>query len=153
MSSSSNSSEFEEEQNDDSNHPIGLCKQCGLFGPLYENELCRLCYNDHIDQINSPSQSDDDSVCEKDDPTTYSDTNEIETQHFSFLVHASTKYDFHGEPKECPICLEKLKDGDEVISLPCAHTFHFQCITSWLSEHDTCPLCRNPISNFNQSQK
>lgn len=45
---------------------------------------------------------------------------------------------------ECAICLEELKDGDKCrMFLPsCNHTFHKACVDLWLSEDNTCPLCR-----------
>lgn len=47
---------------------------------------------------------------------------------------------------ECSICMESVEVGTEVAILPCKHWFHFECIKSWLSEHDTCPHCRKPIT-------
>jgi len=47
---------------------------------------------------------------------------------------------------ECSICMDRVELGTEVTVLPCNHWFHFECIESWLKEHDTCPHCRNPIT-------
>ena len=44
---------------------------------------------------------------------------------------------------ECPICNEQLIDGVNVLS--CGHRFHNECIESWLTSHNSCPLCRRPI--------
>ena len=153
MSSSSSDDEIDSTEPDSST--TGLCKQCGVFGPLYGDELCELCYNDSIDQINSPHNSDDDSLCEVDEDNDEDndesfDNNEVketsQSQRFFSLINLSMKYSFHGESVDCSICYEKLKNDDEVITLPCAHTFHFSCAVSWIKEHDNCPLCRNPIS-------
>ncbi|KAB5540398.1 hypothetical protein GE09DRAFT_255128 [Coniochaeta sp. 2T2.1] len=46
---------------------------------------------------------------------------------------------------ECTICIDELKVGDEVTVLPCKHWFHGECVTLWLKEHNTCPICRTPI--------
>lgn len=46
---------------------------------------------------------------------------------------------------ECTICIEELHVGDEVTVLPCKHWFHGECVTLWLKEHNTCPICRTPI--------
>ena len=50
----------------------------------------------------------------------------------------------------CGVCLEELKEGDEVLELPCKdkHYFHIKntvCdgIYPWLKENNTCPLCRH----------
>ncbi|KAI9757233.1 MAG: kinetochore-associated Ndc80 complex subunit spc24 [Chaenotheca gracillima] len=46
---------------------------------------------------------------------------------------------------ECSVCMDDVKLGEEVISLPCGHWFHELCSTMWLKEHDTCPICRTGI--------
>ena len=152
-----NSSDDDDSTGINSNPSIGLCKQCGLFGPLYGDELCELCYNDSIDQLNSPHHSDDDSLCEVDEDDYETLENEVkessESQRITSIAERSMKYSFKGEPVDCSICYEKLKHGDEVITLPCAHSFHFTCAVSWIKEHDNCPLCRNPISKSFFSMK
>lgn len=53
-----------------------------------------------------------------------------------------------GEGKaECTICIDEIKKGDEVSVLPCKHWYHGDCVTLWLKEHNTCPICRMPIEN------
>ena len=47
---------------------------------------------------------------------------------------------------ECSICMDEVPLGDQVTELPCHHWFHFECIKAWLSEHDTCPHCRQGIT-------
>jgi len=47
---------------------------------------------------------------------------------------------------ECHLCLEDMKKGDNVIILPCQHTFHSQCAQELVShQHIVCPLCRKSI--------
>ena len=46
---------------------------------------------------------------------------------------------------ECTICMDEVELGAKVTVLPCSHWFHFECIHAWLSEHDTCPHCRQGI--------
>ena len=45
----------------------------------------------------------------------------------------------------CTICLETFKEGDELRSIPCNHSFHSHCINTWLSNHNSCPNCRHII--------
>ncbi|OBA19754.1 zf-UBP-domain-containing protein [Metschnikowia bicuspidata var. bicuspidata NRRL YB-4993] len=48
----------------------------------------------------------------------------------------------------CPVCLEKLDcEISGLLTIPCQHTFHCQCLSKW--RDDTCPVCRytNSISN------
>jgi E3 ubiquitin-protein ligase RNF115/126 len=47
---------------------------------------------------------------------------------------------------ECSICMDEVNIGEEVTVLPCKHWFHHQCVGAWLLEHDTCPHCRQSIS-------
>ncbi|CUS09096.1 unnamed protein product [Tuber aestivum] len=47
---------------------------------------------------------------------------------------------------DCAICKEELVMDEEVSQLPCKHCYHFQCVSRWLEEHDTCPICRHPIT-------
>ncbi len=46
------------------------------------------------------------------------------------------------ERTRCNICLEDFCSGDTVLSLPCFHIYHENCIVHWLGEHKTCPICR-----------
>ncbi|CUM63634.1 uncharacterized protein PRCAT00001216001 [Priceomyces carsonii] len=48
----------------------------------------------------------------------------------------------------CPVCLEKMDATiTGLLTIPCQHTFHCQCLSKW--KDDTCPICRysNNISN------
>ena len=55
-------------------------------------------------------------------------------------VHDPSKLD--PEKKNCVICLEDFKEGDDIIILPCIHVFHKTCITDWLQSHNDCPICK-----------
>lgn len=50
----------------------------------------------------------------------------------------------------CSICLEHLGSSELLWSLPCAHTFHFSCISAWLIQKSECPLCRLPVDGVAQ---
>ncbi|KAL0471481.1 hypothetical protein QR685DRAFT_204544 [Neurospora intermedia] len=52
---------------------------------------------------------------------------------------------------ECTICIDDMYKGEEVTVLPCKHWFHGECVTLWLKEHNTCPICRMPIEGNNPS--
>jgi hypothetical protein len=46
----------------------------------------------------------------------------------------------------CAICFSEVEEGSEVKSLPCDHSFHDYCISSWLNRgNDTCPLCKHVV--------
>ncbi|KAF3773437.1 E3 ubiquitin-protein ligase [Nymphaea thermarum] len=42
----------------------------------------------------------------------------------------------------CPMCLEEFGANGDVSEMPCGHRYHVDCITNWLENHNTCPLCR-----------
>ena len=48
---------------------------------------------------------------------------------------------------ECVVCLEEYVDGEsKVMSLPCGHEFHAECITPWLvNRRRTCPICKGDV--------
>ncbi|KAL8043543.1 hypothetical protein ABFX02_09G126100 [Erythranthe guttata] len=53
---------------------------------------------------------------------------------------------------ECAVCLCEVSEGEKARLLPkCNHGFHLECIDMWFQSHSTCPLCRNPVANQNQS--
>jgi len=49
-----------------------------------------------------------------------------------------------GKPK-CVICVDEMVKGDKASILPCNHFFHGECVTPWLKQHNTCPVCRRSI--------
>ena len=42
----------------------------------------------------------------------------------------------------CSICFEQFNDEEECRELKCNHMFHQKCVDTWLTEHITCPVCR-----------
>ena len=45
----------------------------------------------------------------------------------------------------CPICSEVLEDPLETQA--CQHAFCRPCISTWLGDHDSCPLCRHKLNS------
>lgn len=41
--------------------------------------------------------------------------------------------------EECPMCYEQLTNP---VTTPCKHIYCRECISTWLSEHTSCPMCR-----------
>lgn len=40
----------------------------------------------------------------------------------------------------CTICTDQIKE--DFCASPCGHTFHFECLSQWLTHQKTCPQCR-----------
>ena len=56
----------------------------------------------------------------------------------------------HKESISCCICQDEIKEGEQVVTLPCHHTFHSafdQCagIEHWIEKAGNCPLCKRPV--------
>ena len=45
------------------------------------------------------------------------------------------------EEHACTICFGPLVEGDRVGALDCGHVFHVECLKTWLSRRNACPLC------------
>ncbi|MQL91036.1 hypothetical protein Taro_023652 [Colocasia esculenta] len=47
---------------------------------------------------------------------------------------------------ECAVCLGRFDDEELLRLLPkCKHTFHVECVDTWLDAHSTCPICRHRV--------
>ena len=49
------------------------------------------------------------------------------------------------EAPTCVICLDDFESGQTIRRLPCNHSFHSECVDTWLRKNATCPNCRAPI--------
>lgn len=47
---------------------------------------------------------------------------------------------------KCTICIEDFVTGQCAALLPCNHPFHEGCVVPWLKMHNTCPMCRAPVT-------
>jgi hypothetical protein len=50
---------------------------------------------------------------------------------------------------ECVICLESIQDDN--ITLECGHKFHNYCVSNWLKNQQSCPICRTMVFNNNEN--
>jgi hypothetical protein len=49
---------------------------------------------------------------------------------------------------DCSICLEEIKDTQRITVIrSCQHGFHELCLQPWLQTKSTCPNCRGPLRN------
>ena len=50
------------------------------------------------------------------------------------------------EIEKCVICQCEYEFGDQIISLPCTHGFHYPCGAEWLLNHSKlCPISKNNV--------
>lgn len=49
----------------------------------------------------------------------------------------------------CSICLSDTAH-QQVKKLPCGHTYHAECIDTWLGQNHTCPVCRASLLESKQ---
>lgn len=68
-------------------------------------------------------------------------------------LYAFVASEEHKKMGDCSICLDDLvlEDGDHekiyLFKSPCGHVFHDECMTNWLRNNDSCPLCRFVVSS------
>ena len=53
----------------------------------------------------------------------------------------------------CSICHDEINEKTGSTRLSCSHEYHLGCIVSWLSKKDTCPCCRNEVSEYEKVKK
>ena len=59
-------------------------------------------------------------------------------------VDAARWRELGGEEARCPVCF-CLEVGDEIMTLPCKHWSHPECMAPWLEERNSCPTCRHEL--------
>lgn len=47
--------------------------------------------------------------------------------------------------EECVICYMTYKNRDKLITLPCQHQYHKDCVTQWLRINKACPICNKEV--------
>lgn len=53
------------------------------------------------------------------------------------------------ESQSCPICLEEFRPETQAKLLACGHKYCEPCLTEWLRDHSTCPICRQSTEQRN----
>ncbi|NXW93859.1 PJA2 ligase, partial [Alopecoenas beccarii] len=49
--------------------------------------------------------------------------------------------------EQCAICFCEYVKDEIITELPCHHLFHKSCVTRWLQESGTCPVCRHVLAS------
>ncbi|XP_068634463.1 E3 ubiquitin-protein ligase BIG BROTHER-like [Aristolochia californica] len=65
----------------------------------------------------------------------------------SFLPSSKYKVGFFSkkDKQECVICCMVYKNGDKLITLPCQHQYHSNCVSRWLKINKACPVCNEDV--------
>ncbi len=100
------------------------------------------------------STSDSISTAKSSDTVTGTEPSAVSTEPFdtsktTFTTNTSIASDTvstmdrtSGNLNTCQICLEDYIENDDIRILPCIHSFHMDCIDTWLIQKSVCPVCR-----------
>ena len=58
--------------------------------------------------------------------------------------------DLEDNKKNCIICLNEFKKGQNIYCLPCSHVFHIRCLNKEIKIRQTCPICRKELKEKSQ---
>ncbi|KAK5686985.1 hypothetical protein LTS10_001121 [Elasticomyces elasticus] len=47
---------------------------------------------------------------------------------------------------KCTVCVSNFEVAEEVVTLPCTHLFHIECLSSWMVQGHECPNCRYKLA-------
>lgn len=158
---------FWKERNEEDFEPCNMCDLpiCGLHASQDQlrRQLCAGCYDTRM----SSSDSDSDSFeQDQEGGRTHAygwDSDDLQEDH----AHAHDEWSDAGDAEQevvqpvrhtlvsapgstqdkCTICLDAMDDETRVVQLPCTgkHMYHTQCIETWLSRKQHCPLCNTLV--------
>jgi len=74
-------------------------------------------------------------------PDSGADQEQIDTLESHFYGAPDSPKDTF-QQAECSVCMCEYKQGEELRLLDCGHSFHQECIDTWLKKKAACPLCR-----------
>ncbi len=53
---------------------------------------------------------------------------------------------------DCAVCKDDLVLDEDIISLPCKHVYHPDCIKKWLATSNSCPICRTAVPDVSPNE-
>lgn len=62
----------------------------------------------------------------------------------------SSPQDLKEHDELCVICQCNYEMDDTLMTLPCVHSYHKDCVSKWLAENSVCPLCKEDLHQFVQ---
>nr|DAD39389.1 TPA_asm: hypothetical protein HUJ06_013712 [Nelumbo nucifera] len=64
-----------------------------------------------------------------------------------FLRPCEYKIECKNGLDRCVICQVDYEEGESLVSLPCEHPYHSDCISNWLQIKKVCPICSTDVSS------
>jgi hypothetical protein len=61
------------------------------------------------------------------------------------LMYQTLNTDLQLKQNTCPICCDDFKNDTKIFVTCCLHIFCFNCISTWIEENKTCPICRSKM--------
>ncbi|KAL3535157.1 hypothetical protein ACH5RR_003618 [Cinchona calisaya] len=136
--SSSDDSDIDSDSDVHGNHKLEESMNLGAapdFGVEAIEEILNRCYG----SINSNIAMDDENHVQRLDEVKAGFQFKLFDEDYN--NNGITSDDVEG--KVCSICLERLQKNSVVAETPCCHIFHMECISNWLLEMNSCPMCRS----------
>ncbi|CAL8098158.1 unnamed protein product [Calicophoron daubneyi] len=118
-------------------------------------ELDNASSDDNDPQASSSSSSNEDQNAESDQSVENEfvggEYEEFDTTSRSHPLVATHSYRLPrtGAQELCVVCQDSLQENQSVMTLPCFHVFHEECVKQWIDWHATCPTCK---LNLNSSR-
>ena len=69
------------------------------------------------------------------------------------ILHCKATADGKLEVPICSVCMEEFSLGQRAVAMRCQHTFHENCIVTWLLKKKCCPVCREKYEGSLYSQQ
>lgn len=63
----------------------------------------------------------------------------------TWMVSAADAQRLNACEDKCAVCLDGYDAGQRARTLPCAHTFHADCVGEWLNTQPRCPVCKTEV--------
>ncbi|XVE78722.1 hypothetical protein DITRI_Ditri14bG0001500 [Diplodiscus trichospermus] len=139
------------------------CHQCDMSVSLLSSSarICPDCHaNDFLELMDSTlllPHNDDDTflldspaffrfLLSSSDPSNHLFPNSHKSSMESVAtVKISSSYLESDSSLLCAVCQDSLLLDSDAKQLPCKHLYHPDCILPWLSNHNSCPLCRSTL--------
>lgn len=70
----------------------------------------------------------------------------VHSTHGDTLSDGKGTIRFEEPSTECVICADSFSCSHRIYKLPCRHTYHENCLKSWVEIKNTCPMCRRDLT-------